>query len=778
MPDRRLHRRSFGACAVLACFAFVPVLAHAATPATLAIQGSVHAANGGPAADGKYTVTFRLYASAGAKQALHTELVDPLQVLNGHFKHVLGAAKKLDDKILATAAWLGLQVGNEPETARTNLYAAPFALRASHAASLACTGCLSIAALNINGDLNLGGNAIKAKAVVAGNVLAGTVSGTLAGDGSKLTGVIPPAASCPKGLVVAGIGGDGKLICKAGGVAGDNALAQASGGLLTTTLAIIAASKNTPKPIQDNNPIGTIDEITVDDVGLVKQISVTIKLTNSDLTGLEVRLYDPANAEYVLHKGKAGKTLDETWPVTAKPISGDLGKWVGKNPKGKWRLRLIDSKFLNNGNDGQLLKWSINLSIQAQKLISSTGTFAAAGSFGVQKSAGPPYVCDAKKLGGQYFDTKTMRMYYCDGEWRELLVESLCGNKIINSTENCDDGNNKDGDGCTSKCLKNFCGDGVVWVGKEQCDDGNKVDGDACSNTCVAKWKGVTFTTCGKSDRTGPSQSQCNNAYGAGNPLQGQVTVKSGVQGWKVPFSGVFRIEAWGAKGGGNNGGQGARVRGDFVLKAGETVNIIVGHRGLVTTQGSGYGAGGGGATWIYRKATDPKPLLVAAGGGGQCQGAPGSVGSSNGNPNPGQQSGSGSGGANGNGGGGGLNVGSYSTGGGGAGWVTNGKDGLFIRNAKGIGGQAPRNGAIGGLFTHKSGYKGGNGGFGGGGGMSDNSGAGGGGAGYNGGGGGNNYKSSKWGSGGGGGSYNGGMKPSGSSGANSGHGKVVIVPG
>ena len=97
------------------------------------------------------------------------------------------------------------------------------------------------------------------------------------------------------------------------------------------------------------------------------------------------------------------------------------------------------------------------------------------------------------------------------------------------------------------------------------------------------------------------------------------------------------------------------------------------------------------------------------------------------------------------------ANQGDFSTGGGGAGWNTDGSDGLNIRNAPGEGGLSPSNGSIGGEFTHSTGSfhsgNAGDGGFGGGGGMSDNTGAGGGGGGYNGGGGGNNYSgASEWG--------------------------------
>ncbi len=68
----------------------------------------------------------------------------------------------------------------------------------------------------------------------------------------------------------------------------------------------------------------------------------------------------------------------------------------------------------------------------------------------------------------------------------------------VDGYEQCDDGNTKDGDGCSStgqiepgwlcpvlgeKCVAKACGDGVVAFG-EQCDDGNTKDGDGCSARC------------------------------------------------------------------------------------------------------------------------------------------------------------------------------------------------------------------------------------------------------------------------------------------------------
>jgi cysteine-rich repeat protein len=63
-------------------------------------------------------------------------------------------------------------------------------------------------------------------------------------------------------------------------------------------------------------------------------------------------------------------------------------------------------------------------------------------------------------------------------------VASVCGNAVVEGTEQCDDGNVVDDDACSNACLLPICGDGLVQPG-EQCDDGNAVDDDLCSNACV-----------------------------------------------------------------------------------------------------------------------------------------------------------------------------------------------------------------------------------------------------------------------------------------------------
>jgi hypothetical protein len=90
-----------------------------------------------------------------------------------------------------------------------------------------------------------------------------------------------------------------------------------------------------------------------------------------------------------------------------------------------------------------------------------------------------------------------------------------------------------------------------------------------------------------------------------------------------VPTSGTYKIEAWGAVGGGGYtpiGPKGAYSKSFVLLSKDERINILVGEKGcagLDYTKGSNnfiYCGGGGGGTFI---AKDRTPLCVAGGGGG-----------------------------------------------------------------------------------------------------------------------------------------------------------------
>ena len=88
--------------------------------------------------------------------------------------------------------------------------------------------------------------------------------------------------------------------------------------------------------------------------------------------------------------------------------------------------------------------------------------------------------------------------YECPKEGELCKNLAVCGNGILTSDETCDDGNTDDKDGCSKDCQKiddgyfcpvpgkkclPKCGDKQL-KGAETCDDGNDKDGDGCSSTC------------------------------------------------------------------------------------------------------------------------------------------------------------------------------------------------------------------------------------------------------------------------------------------------------
>ncbi|MGB0590517.1 MAG: fibrinogen-like YCDxxxxGGGW domain-containing protein [Myxococcota bacterium] len=75
-----------------------------------------------------------------------------------------------------------------------------------------------------------------------------------------------------------------------------------------------------------------------------------------------------------------------------------------------------------------------------------------------------------------------------------LGQEPLCGDGVIQTGEQCDDGDTLPSDGCSSLCLR--CGNGLLDATfGEQCDDGNISDGDGCAADCTLEGDQL-FTDC------------------------------------------------------------------------------------------------------------------------------------------------------------------------------------------------------------------------------------------------------------------------------------------
>ncbi len=110
---------------------------------------------------------------------------------------------------------------------------------------------------------------------------------------------------------------------------------------------------------------------------------------------------------------------------------------------------------------------------------------------------------------------------------------SCCGNGRLDANEQCDDQNLNGNDGCNTQCLNRgttgirgaICGDGVrdhsPLIGGEDCDDGNALAGDGCSAQCLSEGSVANarvYATCGNGILE--SGEDCEDEIGQINPAE------------------------------------------------------------------------------------------------------------------------------------------------------------------------------------------------------------------------------------------------------------------
>ena len=262
----------------------------AAVPASSWFEGVLTAAGGGPAADGKYKLSMAIYAGEKGGSAAWSEGPVEVQVTGGRFVYRLGATTPMSPAVLGTlpTAWIGVTVAGEAELPRVRLASAPYAIVAAAAGDLACSGCVGVKELKFDGDVDLGANSLKAKnGTFTGDVVASTVTASkFSGDGSALTGIKIPTGSCAKaGEVVKGIKADGSLECVSfNGALPKDGISAISNGALSNVFndAFSAPAKGIAIP--DNTGSTATSNITVPDIGNVRDLTIKAKVSNTDLS--------------------------------------------------------------------------------------------------------------------------------------------------------------------------------------------------------------------------------------------------------------------------------------------------------------------------------------------------------------------------------------------------------------------------------------------------------------------------------------------------------------
>lgn len=113
----------------------------------------------------------------------------------------------------------------------------------------------------------------------------------------------------------------------------------------------------------------------------------------------------------------------------------------------------------------------------------------------------------------------TLALGSCTLKFPEEWLEGECGDGYVGVDEQCDDGDNNSGDGCSATCLEEdgfdcvdvpsvcttTCGDGVT-AGVEQCDDGNTTPGDGCDESCNTEIQG-----CGDGEVVSGDGEECDD---------------------------------------------------------------------------------------------------------------------------------------------------------------------------------------------------------------------------------------------------------------------------
>ena len=125
--------------------------------------------------------------------------------------------------------------------------------------------------------------------------------------------------------------------------------------------------------------------------------------------------------------------------------------------------------------------------------------------------------------------------------------------------EECDDGNDINGDGCDSHCRLTGCGNGLA-VGDELCDDGNDLDGDGCDNTCEPTL--CAYGTLGIPRQMFPSEMR---PYAQTRDIDrdGQTDLLLGMHVWRRDHTGFRQLANEGDQMGINSRPQLAFINGD-----------------------------------------------------------------------------------------------------------------------------------------------------------------------------------------------------------------------
>jgi endo-1,4-beta-xylanase len=174
---------------------------------------------------------------------------------------------------------------------------------------------------------------------------------------------------------------------------------------------------------------------------------------------------------------------------SATSVSSSLPKPAILELTSNWGSGYCAKVTINNTSSRSTVNWSIGIDLQGTtktngwnaKFALSNGQLTAT-ALSVNNGLVP--AGGAFSFGFCGTATTTKRPQIISVRVGDPLIPQ-CGNGVIETGEQCDDGNAMNNDGCSSTCTRTgLCGNGVIETG-ERCDDGNTMNNDGCSSTCT-----------------------------------------------------------------------------------------------------------------------------------------------------------------------------------------------------------------------------------------------------------------------------------------------------
>ena len=475
--------------------------AAAAAPAAFQVEGTLRTVEGGPVADGKYNLTFRLFEDVKAEVAVWKEIHIETPVQSGHFQSTVGEMD-LNQPIPAgffaahPAPALSLQVSTDPELPRQRLRAVPYAIHASTADNLVggltgdklAPGSLPDSALGFNyaGSNAKSGPAldlactgcVTAAHLAAGVLEAKSIGFASGGPGATIDSALAPLAKAlkadglqigvgktPAGVCALDVGSDGGEVCLDG-------IPALWTRIVDGEAAMFALPKDGQLAYRKD-----LGKSFLRHKGLWREIVVKPYCGDGFAEAPEecddgAKNADAPNAcRTTCLKPTCGDTI-----VDAAEQCDD-GNVVATDACVACKVATCGDGYLQAGvevcDDGNTV---------ASDACTSACKPAVCGDGFVQTGK---EACDD---GDANADTKDKCRTNCQAP--------KCGDAIVDTGEECDDGNananTKDKCRTTRKSPK--CGDGVLDTG-EECDDGNDLAGDGCSPASQGNGCKVTAKT-------------------------------------------------------------------------------------------------------------------------------------------------------------------------------------------------------------------------------------------------------------------------------------------